>query len=194
MQDTGLALAGNGPIPAIGCGTWELRGETCAQIVAKAIRVGYRHIDTAQGYSNEEAVGEGLRASGIPRSDVFITTKVRPQRVSDGDLQLSAEESLLKLGVDVVDLSLLRTLPHRGLAQHRRIEFHHHDAAVSIANHLDRRGSRQRGGSGDLLPDRARQGGRRPVIAERQASPKSASRAHDPAAGMPSARRMKWTG
>jgi len=107
MQDTGLALAGNGPIPAIGCGTWELRGETCAQIVAKALRVGYRHIDTAQGYSNEEAVGEGLRASGIPRSDVFITTKVRPQRVSDGDLQLSAEESLLKLGVDVVDLLLI---------------------------------------------------------------------------------------
>jgi 2,5-diketo-D-gluconate reductase B len=107
MQRSGQALAGNGPIPAIGCGTWELRGETCARIVAEALRVGYRHIDTAQGYSNEEAVGEGIRASGVPRSEVFITTKVRPQLVADGDLQRSAEESLRKLGVDAVDLLLI---------------------------------------------------------------------------------------
>jgi 2,5-diketo-D-gluconate reductase B len=107
MQRSGHALAGNGPIPAIGCGTFELRGETCARIVAEALRVGYRHIDTAQGYGNEEAVGEGIRASGIPRSEVFVTTKVRPQLVADGDLQRSAEESLRKLGVDVVDLLLI---------------------------------------------------------------------------------------
>ena len=107
MQKTGYALAGNGPIPAIGCGTWELRGETCARIVAEALRVGYRHIDTAQGYGNEEAVCEGLRASGIPRSDVFVTTKVRPQLVAEGDLQRSAEESLRKLRVDAVDLLLI---------------------------------------------------------------------------------------
>ena len=107
MQITGSTLAGSGPIPAIGCGTWELRGETCARVVAEAFRIGYRHVDTAQGYGNEEAVGEGLRASGIPRSDVFITTKVRPQLAADGDLQRSVEESLRKLGVDAVDLLLI---------------------------------------------------------------------------------------
>jgi diketogulonate reductase-like aldo/keto reductase len=107
MHKSGHAFAGNGPIPSIGCGTWELRGDTCAKIVAEALRVGYRHIDTAQGYSNEEAVGEGIRASGIPRADIFITTKVRPQLVWEGELQRSAEESLRKLQVDAVDLLLI---------------------------------------------------------------------------------------
>ena len=107
MHKSGHAIAGNGPIPAVGCGTWEVRGDTCAKIVAEALRVGYRHIDTAQGYDNEEAVGEGLRASGIPRSDVFVTTKVRPHLVAEGDLQRSAEENLRKLQVDAVDLLLI---------------------------------------------------------------------------------------
>jgi diketogulonate reductase-like aldo/keto reductase len=107
MQKSTHALAGNGPIPAIGCGTWELRGDACVQIVAEALRVGYRNIDTAQGYGNEEAVGEGIRASGIPRSDVFVTTKVRPQLVAEGDLQHSAEESIRKLRVDAIDLLLI---------------------------------------------------------------------------------------
>jgi diketogulonate reductase-like aldo/keto reductase len=95
------------PIPAIGCGTWELRGETCARIVAEALRLGYRHVDTAQGYGNEEPVGEGLRASGVPRSEVFVTTKVRPQNVAAGDLQRSTEDSLRRLQVDAVDLLLI---------------------------------------------------------------------------------------
>ena len=107
MQTTGYTLAGSGPIPAIGCGTWELRGDTCAKIVAEALRIGYRHIDTAQGYGNEEAVGEGIRASAVPRSDIFITTKVRPQLVAEGELQHSAEESLRRLQVDAVDLLLI---------------------------------------------------------------------------------------
>jgi diketogulonate reductase-like aldo/keto reductase len=107
MHKSGHAFAGNGPIPAIGCGTWELRGDTCTKIVAEALRVGYCHIDTAQGYGNEEAVGDGIRASGIRRSNVFVTTKVRPQLVAEGDLQRSAEESLRKLQVDAVDLLLI---------------------------------------------------------------------------------------
>jgi diketogulonate reductase-like aldo/keto reductase len=97
MHKSGHAFAGNGPIPAIGCGTWELRGETCAKIVAEALRVGYRHIDTAQGYSNEEAVGEGLRASGIPRSDVFLTTRFA-RSLSQTVPQQSVEESLRSSG------------------------------------------------------------------------------------------------
>ena len=94
-------------IPKIGLGTWELRGEACSEIVRAALNLGYTHIDTAQGYANEEAVGEGLVASGVPREAVFITTKVQPQRMGDGDLQRSVEESLKKLRVDQIDLLLL---------------------------------------------------------------------------------------
>ena len=86
-------------IPKIGLGTWQLRGEQCSEIVSAALQAGYVHIDTAQGYANEEFVGDGLKASGVPRERVFITTKVRPDRMADGDLQRSVDESLSKLGV-----------------------------------------------------------------------------------------------
>jgi diketogulonate reductase-like aldo/keto reductase len=66
--------ANGASIPAIGLGTWELRGRACARIVEQAITLGYRHIDTAQVYDNEREVGEGLRASGVKRQDFFITT------------------------------------------------------------------------------------------------------------------------
>ena len=63
-------------IPVLGFGTWDLSGAECARAVADAIKIGYRHIDTAAGYRNEDKVGEGIRAGGIPRKDLFITTKV----------------------------------------------------------------------------------------------------------------------
>ena len=63
-------------IPVIGLGTWELRGRACARAVEQALRLGYRHIDTAQAYENEREVGEGVRASGVRRDEVFISTKV----------------------------------------------------------------------------------------------------------------------
>lgn len=94
-------------IPKIGCGTWELRGPQCAQIVAEALRLGFRHIDTAQGYRNETEVGEGIRASGVPREEIFVTTKVRPQLIADGDLQKSVEDSLGRLGTGMIDLLLI---------------------------------------------------------------------------------------
>jgi 2,5-diketo-D-gluconate reductase B len=94
-------------IPAIGLGTWQLRGEACAQMVEAALRGGYTHVDTAQGYANEEFVGEGLAASGVARDRVFLTTKVRTDQMAEGDLQRSVEESLRKLRVSAVDLLLL---------------------------------------------------------------------------------------
>jgi 2,5-diketo-D-gluconate reductase B len=100
-------VSGEGRIPALGCGTWQLRGEVCATIVAEALRLGFRHIDTAQGYGNEAAVGEGIRAANLPRETVFVTTKVMPHLMSDGPLQRSVEESLARLGIDRVDLLLL---------------------------------------------------------------------------------------
>ena len=98
---------GDAIIPAIGLGTWQLRGDVCARIVEAALRRGYTHVDTAQGYANEEAVGDGLAASGVAREAVFVTTKVMPSEMGDGDLQRSVEGSLRKLRVDYLDLLLL---------------------------------------------------------------------------------------
>jgi 2,5-diketo-D-gluconate reductase B len=94
-------------IPAIGLGTWELRGRTCARLVEQALRLGYRHVDTAQVYENESEVGEGLRASGINRDEVFVTTKVWTTHFAPNDLERSAKESLAKLRLAEVDLLLL---------------------------------------------------------------------------------------
>ena len=126
--------AAGATIPAIGLGTWQLRGEACAQMVEAALRGGYTHVDTAQGYSNEEFVGEGLAASGVARDRVFLTTKVRTDQMAEGDLQRSVEESLRKLRVSQVDLLLLHwpnpliplaesiralnQVKHEGLAKH----------------------------------------------------------------------------
>lgn len=94
-------------IPNLGLGTWQLSGETCRHIVARALEAGYRHIDTAAMYGNEVDVGNGLRAASIDRDDVFVTTKVWNDRIDDGDLQASAAESLERLGLDHVDLLLI---------------------------------------------------------------------------------------
>jgi len=94
-------------IPAIGLGTWELRGRTCARLVEQALKLGYRHIDTAQVYENEREVGEGLRASGVRRDDVFVTTKVWTTHFAPNDLERSTKESLAKLRLSEIDLLLL---------------------------------------------------------------------------------------
>lgn len=94
-------------IPAIGLGTWELRGRSCARLVEQALRLGYRHLDTAQIYENEREVGEALRASGVARNDVFITTKVWTSHFMPHELERSTRESLNKLRLTEVDLLLL---------------------------------------------------------------------------------------
>jgi 2,5-diketo-D-gluconate reductase B len=94
-------------IPAIGLGTWDLRGRTCANMVTQALRLGYRHIDTAEMYDNEREVGEGLRAANIPRDQVFVTTKVWHSHLAARDLERAAEQSLNKLKLDQVDLLLI---------------------------------------------------------------------------------------
>jgi 2,5-diketo-D-gluconate reductase B len=99
--------ANGAKIPAIGLGTWELRGRTCARLVEQAVRLGYRHIDTAQVYENEREVGEGLHASGIKRDDVFVTTKIWTNHFAPNDLERSTKESLAKLRLSEVDLLLL---------------------------------------------------------------------------------------
>ncbi|MEZ0260777.1 MAG: aldo/keto reductase [Alphaproteobacteria bacterium] len=94
-------------IPALGYGTWQLRGPECATGVAKALEVGYRHIDTAQIYENEAEVGSAIAASGVKRADIFLTTKVWNTNLKYGQLQKSVDESLKRLKTDYADLLLI---------------------------------------------------------------------------------------
>jgi 2,5-diketo-D-gluconate reductase A len=94
-------------MPAIGLGTWPLRGAEAEQAVASGIAIGYRHIDTAAKYANEDAVGRGIRMSGVPRSELFITTKLRGSDMAAGRTRAGLERSLTALAVDYVDLYLI---------------------------------------------------------------------------------------
>jgi 2,5-diketo-D-gluconate reductase B len=101
------ALAAHGAeIPAIGFGTSGM-GNVSGAVVATALGLGYRHIDTAWKYGSERAVGEGMRASGLSRADVFLTTKVWHEHLRAVDFARSVDESLEHLGVDWVDLLLV---------------------------------------------------------------------------------------
>jgi 2,5-diketo-D-gluconate reductase B len=131
---TEIVRANGAAIPAIGLGTWQLRGAEAIRAVHAALDAGYRHIDTAAMYGNEREIGEAVRAHVVPRQDIFITTKVWPSDLADGLLQKSAEASLKRLQVDDVDLLLIhwpsREVPlreqiralcdakRRGLARH----------------------------------------------------------------------------
>ena len=154
--------ANGAKIPSIGFGTWELRGRTCSRIVEQALRLGYRHIDTAQVYENEREVGDGVRASGIRRDDVFVTTKVWTNHFAPNDLERSAKESLVQLRMPEVDLLLLHwPNPHVPLAEtlgalahakkhgpdpaHRGVEFH---------GGADRGGDKSLSGAAGLRPGR----------------------------------------
>ena len=102
--------AGAARIPAIGLGTSSLGGGGKAiggETVAAALKLGYRHIDTAWKYGSERDVGEGMRASGVPRGDIFLCTKVSHEYLRADDFARSVDESLANLGVDYVDLLLV---------------------------------------------------------------------------------------
>ena len=97
----------NGAMPVVGFGTSPLTGGLTAETVLAALKAGYRHIDTARKYGTEPAVGEALRACGLPRGDVFLTTKVSHERLRPDDFARSVDESLAALGVDYVDLLMV---------------------------------------------------------------------------------------
>jgi 2,5-diketo-D-gluconate reductase A len=104
-SETIFELADGNKIPMLGLGVWQVtKGKECADAVRWAIEAGYRHIDTAQAYGNEESVGQGLRESGIPREDVFITTKFFPRQK---DPLAEAKRSLQRLGLDYLDLYIV---------------------------------------------------------------------------------------
>jgi 2,5-diketo-D-gluconate reductase A len=102
-----ITLSDGNLIPQLGFGTWQISPDECAKVVGEAITAGYRSFDTAQTYSNEEGVGAAIRASALPRSDFFISSKLR-NSAHQRDLALRAfDETMKKLGIDQIDLFLL---------------------------------------------------------------------------------------
>jgi diketogulonate reductase-like aldo/keto reductase len=106
VHDTTITVQGVA-VPRIGLGTWLVTGEECTDAVRDALQLGYRHIDTARMYENEREVGRGLAESGVPREEVWLTTKVWYSDAHAKGVWRSCEASLRDLGVDQVDLLLL---------------------------------------------------------------------------------------
>lgn len=108
-------------MPQLGYGTYKIAPEDARDAVLEALRVGYRHIDTAQMYGNEEGVGQALRDSGLPRDDVYVTTKLNNTNHKPADVDRSMDKSLELLGIDQVDLFLvhwpLTTVPDLDLVE-----------------------------------------------------------------------------
>ncbi len=94
-------------MPVLGFGTWDLRGQSCIDCVLQAVKCGYRLIDTAQMYGNEQAVGNALRLSDVSRSEFFVTTKICAPNNSYTGARQAIEQSLEKLGLDYIDLMLV---------------------------------------------------------------------------------------
>jgi len=91
-------------LPPIGFGTMRQKGDLAAELVAAALDMGYRHIDSARKYDNEDGVGEGIRRSGVPREDVILATKITQDDLSREDVRRCTEDSLRRLGLDYIDL------------------------------------------------------------------------------------------
>jgi len=96
-----------GKMPVLGLGTFQSSGEACRNAVETALKLGYRHVDTARMYENEVQVGQGIRDSGVPRGEVFLTTKLQMGELHPDGVRTSCENSLRELSTDYVDLLLI---------------------------------------------------------------------------------------
>src|SRR4051812_49198300 len=94
-------------VPALGFGTWQITGRDAEEATRDALEIGYRQIDTARAYENEREVGKGIAASGVPREEIWLTTKVWMDDAARDDVVAAGEDSLKQLGVDYLDLLLL---------------------------------------------------------------------------------------
>ncbi len=104
-----LTLANGVTIPKLGLGTWLISDQDVVQAVKDAVKIGYRHIDTAQAYKNEAGVGEGVRASGVKRQELFVTTKLNAGEKTYKDAVAAIDGSLKKLGIDYIDLMIIHS-------------------------------------------------------------------------------------
>ena len=94
-------------LPALGLGTWALSGRNCYDAVRTALTIGYRHIDTAELYGNESEIGAAIRDSGVPRGDIFVTTKIPMGELRVAQIRHNVTQSLTRLGSDYIDLLLI---------------------------------------------------------------------------------------
>jgi 2,5-diketo-D-gluconate reductase A len=134
-DERAVVLADGNQLPMLGLGVWQVpNGPECVNAVRWALELGYRHIDTAQAYGNEESVGQALRESGVPREEVFLTTKFYPAR---RDPAAEAERSLARLGVDQVDLYIIHwpqggpTWAWPGMERSRELG---HTSSIGVSN------------------------------------------------------------
>lgn len=122
-------------VPAIGLGTAGMTGETCRRAVETALELGYRHVDTAQLYSNEDAVGDGIAAAGVDRGEVFLVTKIQRSNLDYGDVLDSFERSLDRLGTAYVDLLLIHA-PSRSVPLDETLGAMHELREEGVVEHL----------------------------------------------------------
>ena len=109
MLNESYKLSNGVLIPKLGLGTWLIDNDKVASAVKDAIEVGYKHIDTAEAYENEEGVGEGIRSCSLDRSEIFITTKVRAEYKTYESAKSAIDESLSKMGLDYIDLVIIHS-------------------------------------------------------------------------------------
>ncbi|MCC8175076.1 MAG: aldo/keto reductase [Bacteroidales bacterium] len=107
MTNETYMLSNGVRIPRLGLGTWEIPDDKVAEAVRQAVKIGYRHIDTAQGYGNERGVGEGIRTCGLKREEIFVTTKLEADIKDYDGTQAAIEGSLDRLGLDYIDLMII---------------------------------------------------------------------------------------
>lgn len=132
-----MKLSNGVEIPVLGYGVYQVTPAECERCVSDAISVGYRHIDTAQAYYNEENVGNAIKKSGIPRDEFFITTKVWISNYGEENAAKSIDESLRKLQVDYIDLMLLHQPFGDYYGAWRALEKAYHEGkirAIGISN------------------------------------------------------------
>jgi diketogulonate reductase-like aldo/keto reductase len=148
--DTRLPMPHGGSIPAFGLGTWEMHGKKAVEAIKHALDLGCRLIDTASMYDNEAEVGEAIRASGVPRGDVFLTTKVWNTEQGYEPTLRACAASLKRLGTDYVDLYLIHSPSGRNRQETWRALLKLHDEgkarAIGVSNygvrHLEEVGTR----------------------------------------------------
>lgn len=109
MYDKTITLANGVEVPQLGLGTWFIEDESVAEAVKAAAAIGYRHFDTAQAYGNERGVGEGVRTCGVPRSELFVTTKVAAEHKDHKSAANGIDASLQKMGLDYIDMMIIHS-------------------------------------------------------------------------------------
>ena len=122
ILEENYTLSNGVEIPKLGLGTWFINDTDVVQAVVEAAKIGYRHIDTAQAYQNERGVGEGIRASGVKREDMFVTTKLAAEVKSYDEAVASIDGSLEALGLDYIDLMIIHS-PRPWMEFHKEDSF-----------------------------------------------------------------------